>query len=116
MKLPAVRRFKIQYRRFEFPKLDLSILVSFLTFFTAFTFLFVKGAAAQVPQPAPVPCNQTNEDVGSDDEFHTFRPYQSSPCNPDPTDLALFCGNDLVIRDSITVRRDPDAFNCYPNG
>jgi len=74
-------------------------------------FLSAKIVRAQIPRPVPVPCNQTNEDVGNDDEFHTLRPYQASPCNQDIEDTALFCGNDLFLTDNITVRKN-DARYC----
>ncbi|MBI4157518.1 hypothetical protein HY502_01580, partial [Candidatus Woesebacteria bacterium] len=78
-------------------------LVTKLLFFFFFTFLFVslflvrttKTLAAEDPwPPPPVPCDQ------STNNFHSLRPYQASPCKEGVADEALFCGNDLLIKDT----------------
>jgi hypothetical protein len=51
-----------------------------------------------IPSPTPVPCTDVRYP-----EFHSLRPYQASPCNQEATELALFCGNDLLIYDSLTT-------------
>jgi hypothetical protein len=53
----------------------------------------------------PFPCSQVAPDdsVFGDVEFHSLRPYQASPCNPVVEDIALFCGNDLVLNDPVTI-------------
>jgi len=48
-----------------------------------------------------------------DDEFHSLRPYQASPCNPNKEDLALFCGNDLFIGDPVVIEKRFDEFAGY---
>lgn len=59
-----------------------------------------------VPRPDPyVPCNEVREP-----EFHSLRPYQASPCNEEYEDLALFCGNDLVVGDEVTFTK---IFNSF---
>src|SRR3972149_3503905 len=73
-------------------------------------YLLAPTASAQVPDPY-VPCEDTDSP-----EFQTLRPYQASPCNEPPgsepiSPLALFCGNDLFITDTITVFRN-NAVNC----
>lgn len=51
------------------------------------------------PIPSPyVPCDEVRPT-----EFHSLRPYQASPCNQELADIALFCGNDLIVFDSITI-------------
>jgi len=53
------------------------------------------------PFPVPyVPCDETRTP-----EFHSLRPYQASPCNQEAEDLALFCGNDFVMGDTITITK-----------
>jgi len=53
------------------------------------------------PRPTPyVPCDEVRSP-----EFHSLRPYQASPCNLGYEDLALFCGNDLIISDPRTVTK-----------
>ena len=63
--------------------------------------------------PFPFPCNESAPQplvVGADEEFHSLRPYQASPCNPNKEDLALFCGNDLYVGDYETVIKLPTPF------
>jgi hypothetical protein len=62
-----------------------------------------------VPQ-YPFPCDRVapKNSVFKDDEFHSLRPYQKSPCNPYKQDLALFCGNDLIVNDSFTINKEFD--------
>ncbi|OGM10803.1 hypothetical protein A2Z22_02865 [Candidatus Woesebacteria bacterium RBG_16_34_12] len=51
-------------------------------------------------QPTPFPGDYScDEDTGDGAEFHTYRPYQASPCNTNKEDLALMCGNSLTLRD-----------------
>ncbi|KKQ97986.1 MAG: hypothetical protein UT24_C0005G0004 [Candidatus Woesebacteria bacterium GW2011_GWB1_39_12] len=51
------------------------------------------------PIPPPyVPCNQVRPT-----EFHSLRPYQASPCNQNVADIALFCGNDLLVYDRLEI-------------
>jgi len=57
------------------------LLLAFVTLLTA-----SKVYAQPKPDP-PVPCNETREKGGplnlfGDDEYHSLRPYQASPCNP----------------------------------
>ncbi|MEK7112402.1 MAG: hypothetical protein AAB875_03670 [Patescibacteria group bacterium] len=73
--------------------------------------LTVKVARAQIPPPY-VDCDDTDSP-----EFHSLRPYQASPCNQKAEDLALFCGNTLVVSDSVTLNRN-QATSCVslPDG
>lgn len=51
-----------------------------------------------IPNP-PVACNVTKPN-----EFQSLRPYQASAtCKSETANYASFCGNDLTIKDSITV-------------
>ncbi|HLE49089.1 MAG TPA: phosphodiester glycosidase family protein [Patescibacteria group bacterium] len=67
----------------------------------------------------PFPCNRSAPDNSipfSDDEFHSLRPYQASPCNPNKEDLALFCGNDLFVGDNVTIIKtnyEPPTIPAY---
>ncbi|MCH7730565.1 hypothetical protein IID21_03505 [Patescibacteria group bacterium] len=67
------------------------------------------------PRPIPFPCDKVspNLPLRLDDEHHSLRPYQSSPCNPNLEDTALFCANDLILGDSVTVTKD-QALDCTP--
>ena len=58
---------------------------------------FVIPVNAQIP-PSYIPCSET-----ADPEFHSLRPYQASPCNKSFDELSYICGNDLRVRDNITV-------------
>jgi hypothetical protein len=86
--LPSLYRFLI-------------VLVIFLLFSTFYllhsTFSY---AADAVPKPK-VPCGSVK-----DPEFDSDRPYQASPCGDSPK--ALFCGNKLVITESIKATRATD--------
>lgn len=82
--------------------LFLFILLSLLV---TYYLLLARSASAQVPDPY-VPCSQDRNE-----EFHSLRPYQASPCNENVQDEALFCGNDLVLTDSITVSKS-QASSC----
>lgn len=66
--------------------------------------LFSK-VSAQVPPP-PVPCDQRESP-----EYHSLRPYQASPCQDEATQTALFCGNQLVLQDSVS----PSEGSCVLN-
>lgn len=70
-------------------------ILLFLFFFVHF--LLVRRAQAQVPKPY-VDCDKTE-----DPEFHSLRPYQASPCKKEPTETALFCGNNLILQEEIKV-------------
>lgn len=74
------------------------ILILFLSLFAVIS---CRNASAQVPIPEPtVPCDETRSQ-----EFHSLRPYQASPCNQDAEDLALFCGNDFILLDTIVITK-----------
>lgn len=81
-----------------------------LFIFLAFAFFFLgREVVAQVPAPY-VNC----DDIRSP-EFHSLRPYQKSPCNREPTETAQFCGNRLVLTDSVSplqVINPVSASNC----
>jgi hypothetical protein len=74
------------------------------------------------PKPDPyVPCNEERPLGGQQNntEYHSLRPYQSSPCNRQTTETALFCGNALITRRTYTVQPDsPGVTSCtyYPSG
>jgi hypothetical protein len=60
-----------------------------------------------IPAPTPIPC----ADPGRNPEFHSLRPYQASPCTVTPDNLAKFCGNDLVLHDTINNISYPGSEN-----
>ncbi len=71
--------------------------ICFLFFFLFLNFFFIKSVSAQIPSPY-IDCGNTD-----DPEFHSLRPYQSSPCNKKLEDLSYLCGNDLKVKDNIVV-------------
>ena len=75
--------------------------------FLGLSLALIKPASAQIP-PGQQECDET-----ASPEFHTFRPYQADPCNQNYQDLALFCGNDLIISDNITVTRYGSGYLLY---
>ncbi len=51
------------------------------------------------PIPAEyIPCGSTDEP-----EYHSRRPYQASPCNPNLEELDLYCANDLITSETFKV-------------
>jgi len=76
------------------------------------TSVFEPRPRYTILQPYPFPCNRVAPENSnpipfwSDLEFHSLRPYQASPCNPNLEDIALFCGTDLVIPEPVTVSYD----------
>lgn len=69
-------------------------------------FCKVSGSVPQPPkntEPVPgllFPCDKTD-----DNEFHSLRPYQASPCGPYPKQ-ALFCSNKLVIFENFKMDKE----------
>lgn len=76
---------------------------------------------AQIP-PGDVPCDEVRPDLLHPfaDEFHSLRPYQANPCDEEvPETAALFCGNSLVISDTVSVTQTtpPESDeDCVPIG
>lgn len=69
----------------------------------------------EVGNEYPFPCDKVapqnsanlfNPLRGGDPEFHSLRPYQASPCNPNYSDLALFCGDNITIGDIAGVIKE----------
>jgi len=72
-----------------------------------------KSVFAQVPPPV-VSCSDTRNP-----EFNSLRPYQASPCKPNVSETAGYCGNRLVIADSVGASSpiSPSAApNCQSTG
>lgn len=64
---------------------------------TAFaTGILISNTYAQVPSEY-VPCGER-----ADEEYHSLRPYQASPCDQGISETALFCGNQLIIQDTVS--------------
>jgi hypothetical protein len=92
--------------------LPLVFLVTIFTLFLITKTLKTSSVFAQdEPYPDPiVPCDETR---GS--EFHSLRPYQASPCF-ERDDFATYCGNDLVLQDTVTGYFDPRDPDCRQIG
>jgi len=85
------------------------LFVAIVLGLTSLVLLKAIGANAQVPAPF-VPCGQT-----SNPEFHSLRPYQASPCGEEDgpqEELALFCGNDLLIKREVEATKIPGVTRC----
>ncbi|MCJ7805268.1 hypothetical protein MUP46_01350 [Patescibacteria group bacterium] len=74
-----------------------SLISLLFSLYTLYQILIPRTALAQVPQPY-VPCNETRPN-----EFNSLRPYQASPCVKEVSQTANFCGNRLVLTDSVTA-------------
>jgi hypothetical protein len=59
----------------------------------------------QAGQPVPPPYINCGETAYP--QFHSLRPYQSSPCNIDTEPAHLYCGNDFITQQIFEV--DPDG-------
>lgn len=116
--------------------LTLFLLIINLTFFFFSIFWSIKIIRAQSitptqnaitnAKPTPhVPCNETRENTNlftsnyPISEFHSLRPYQASPCieNTPQSQMALYCGNDIVLEDSgeILFQFDTGIFKLFPH-
>lgn len=84
------------------PKL-LKYILFFLTL-TTYYLLLTTNAHAQQPQP-DVPCNQVRPAIPQvlENEFHSLRPYQASPCEKEATQTVIACGNDLIAQQKYKV-------------
>ncbi|GEM_PF-5811021 len=52
-----------------------------------------------------IPCDATTDNS----EFHELRPYPASPCKKKVADTTLLCGNDLVIKKTLSVQPGGDC-------
>jgi hypothetical protein len=61
----------------------------------------------------PFPCNRIapNNAASGDTEFHSLRPYQASPCDQGLHDIALYCGNSILVQDTQSITFQ---FNSQP--
>lgn len=75
------------------------------------------GSAPGGPIPPPyVECQDTNLTIGYPTEFHTYRPYQASPCNLAVEPARLYCGNDFIVQQTFTVKPVNAIEPCVDNG
>lgn len=89
------------------PKL---VLLLFFFFLLTFSFLAIVYADEKPIPPPTVPCKSVDSP-----EFHSLRPYQASPCLSQVQDEALFCGNDLTLKDTVKVAKS-GAISCEDKG
>jgi hypothetical protein len=85
-----------------------TILTTLFSLLAFSVFFFAGPTSAQVPEPY-VACENTDSP-----EFHSLRPYQKSACNQEVVDTSQFCGNRLVLTDSVT-RVQTTPVNRAPN-
>jgi hypothetical protein len=92
--------------KLHLPKVSILVFSSFclllfaaivLALFTVHYSLFTVPVSAQVPPPY-VGCEDT-----ASPEFHSLRPYQKSACNQQVEDTAQFCGNRLLLSDTVSA-------------
>jgi hypothetical protein len=69
-------------------KLDLTKLY-FLVFLLLLSFFYLGAFTSNIKAQV--------------DDFHSLRPYPKSPWNDEVSETALFCGNQLVVSDTISV-------------
>lgn len=90
----------------------------FIKLLTIFLFIFAIFAYpsktfAQVPAITTIPCGWN---AGALDEFHSLRPYQKNiMCTSDLSNEASYCGNDLTLKDIVTVYYPGSENYLYPN-
>jgi hypothetical protein len=77
----------------------LLLIFSFFSLFITYYLLHTTVVRAQVPGLL-IPCDETREN-----EFHTLRPYQASPCGQYPPQ-ALFCSNKLIIFENFQLNKE----------
>lgn len=96
----------------------LLFVFSFLLLSSLHLFKTTKTLAAENPIPPPVvPCDETRPDLFHllQNQFHSLRPYQGSPCKEGVSEEALFCGNDLLIKDTRLASKS-QAIKCEDIG
>jgi len=77
-----------------------AVIVSLAAYFSPFT----PVAHAQIPQNTIIACDKVSET-----EFHSLRPYQTNTkCTSQVDKYATFCGNDLTLKDTVTVNYPGD--------
>lgn len=92
---------------------------SIIFLLSALCFLFLgKATSAQEPPPY-VDCDEVRPDFAHplSQEFNSLRPYQASACKEEATQTARFCGNRLVLTDSVSMLQATPpqlAPNCTP--
>ncbi len=74
----------------------LLLFFSLLVFVSFYLLQTTRTLAAENPFPG----GEINCDDQSDPNFQSLRPYQANPCKEGVADEALFCGNDLLLRDT----------------
>lgn len=91
----------------------------FLLFFFLLIVTFCLSLTTTTHAQNPIPPGDISCDEVGNPEFHSLRPYQANPCNKEVSETALFCGNSLVISDTVsalqTIAPELDE-NCAPIG
>jgi hypothetical protein len=59
---------------------------------------------------------QTNCKKENNPEFHSLRPYPAEPCDEEVSEIALFCGNSLVISDTVSSFDPGASCQTLPDG
>jgi len=86
--------------------------------FSVFILSFSLLAGKVYAETTQVPSTQVDCKNTSDQEFHSLRPYQKSPCNANMSDTANFCGDSLTFTDNIEEpfysSQDPGCHSTSP--
>ncbi len=80
--------------------------------FLIFLFSLIAGLLQIKIVRAQTDCRKEN-----DPEHHSLRPYPAEPCDEEVSETALFCGNSLVISDTVSaIQTTPPELdeNCTP--
>lgn len=126
LNLKYFKEIDLKTKMHKLPKKLASNKLYFLAFLFIFSFFglgaFASKIKAQVPTPY-VSCDDVR-----DPEFHSLRPYQKSPCSQEMSQTARFCGNQLVVSDSVSTLQttfpslaenctliDEDKYRCTYN-
>src|SRR3990167_6288559 len=91
------------------------ILLGLFSFFLALFIIHYSLFTGSIRAADPVPPGKKDCGATGDPEFHSLRPYQANPCNDAVEDVALFCGNDLVVIQPLTVNKSR-ATSCRTEG
>lgn len=93
-------------------KLSLLLFFTFLSLLEIIGLTFPNNTLAQTPGNTAISCDS----VGNP-EFHSLRPYQkNTQCTTQTTDQASFCGNNLIIKETITQTYPGSGGNCTTTG
>jgi|GEM_PF-5384146 len=92
------------------PRLIFPLLIVSVVFLFGFLIFSSQASKLMAQEPVPPPTVECNDTASP--EYHSLRPYQASPTCVEPSNLAVYCGNDLVLQDTVKGYYNPTSLRC----